>query len=303
MALTKDNILNKTSLTRALKLAQQQAKQGHAEAAQGIYADILLRFPKNLKAIQGIKLLQGVVFSSEAVMTDPQKIQIQRINEIKLSKHPEGLMLLAEDPFVGAMDNIISEEEANYIISKGAGQINPAAVVLDDSIGISQDRTNSNFWLYYELDDKIKTIGDRIAKIVGLPLENAEPMQVVHYAVGEEYRHHFDAFDLGTEKGQREGKRGGQRILTALVYLNKVEDGGGTDFKELELTVEPKLGKMIVFHNTNENIETPHPNSLHAGLPILKGEKWAFNIWFHQQKINEELEINEEVQLPNIVFV
>ena len=277
--------------------------QGHTEAARGIYADILQRFPKNLKAIQGTGLLQGAGPSSKAVTADPLNIQIQRLDEIKLSKHPEGLTLLAKDPFVGAMDNVVSEEEANYIIGKGAGQINPAAVVLEESIGISQDRTNSNFWLYYELDDKVKAIGNRIAEIVGLPLENAEPMQVVHYAVGEEYRHHFDAFDLNTEKGQREGKRGGQRILTALVYLNTVDAGGGTDFKELELTVEPKLGKMVVFHNTNENIQSPHPNSLHAGLPILKGEKWAFNIWFHQQKISEELEINEDYQLPNIVFV
>lgn len=301
--MTKQNILNTTSLTRALKLAHKQAIQGHTEAARDIYSDILQRFPKNLKAIQGTGLLQGARSSSKAVAADLLEIQTQRFDEIKLSKHPEGLTLLAEDPFVGAMDNVVSEEEANYIISKGVGQIKPAAVVLEDSIGISQDRTNNNFWLYYGLDDKVKAIGNRIAEIVGLPLENAEPMQVVHYTVGQEYRHHFDAFDLSTEKGQREAKRGGQRILTALVYLNKVDAGGGTDFKELKLTVEPKLGKMLVFHNTNENIKTPHPNSLHAGLPILEGEKWAFNIWFHQQKISEELEINKEYQLPKIIYV
>ena len=286
-----------------MKLAQTLAKQGDTDTAQDIYTDIMKRFPKNLKAIQGFKGLQSAAVSSKSLIANSQQDQPQRLDEIKLNKNPKNLTRLAKDPFVGVMFDVISEEEANYVIDTAAGQIRPAEVVLEDNIGISHDRTNSSTWLYYEQDNKIKAIGERIAEIVGLPLETAEPMQVINYGIGEEYRHHFDAFDLGTEKGKREAKRGGQRILTALVYLNNVGAGGGTDFNKLGVTVKPKLGKMVVFHNTSKNIETPHPNSLHAGLPILEGEKWAFNIWFRQKKMSEELVVNEQTQLPNIFFV
>ena len=28
-----------------------------------------------------------------------------------------------------------------------------------------------------------------------------------------------------------------------------------------------------------------NPNSLHGGSPVLKGEKWAVNLWFRQEAI------------------
>jgi prolyl 4-hydroxylase len=37
----------------------------------------------------------------------------------------------------------------------------------------------------------------------------------------------------------------GVRILTAYLYLNDVEAGGGTKFTDLDLTVMPKLGRAL----------------------------------------------------------
>ena len=48
--------------------------------------------------------------------------------EILLKKHPDKLTKLANEPFVGIVDGIVTEEEANYIIDKAAGKINPARV-------------------------------------------------------------------------------------------------------------------------------------------------------------------------------
>jgi prolyl 4-hydroxylase len=223
--------------------------------------------------------------------------------KILLKKHPDKLTKLANEPFVGIVDGIVTEEEANYIIDKADGKINPARVVLSDKIGASKGRSGGNCWLRYKEDKTINAIGQRIADIVGLPLDTAESMQVIYYDKGQEYRHHFDAFDLNTERGQRAAKWGGQRILTALVYLNQVKAGGGTDFKKLGVTVEPKIGRLVVFHNTSESIEIAHPNSLHAGLPVEEGEKWAFNIWFHQHKVKEECIRDDYKELPSIKFI
>ena len=81
---------------------------------------------------------------------------------------------------------------------------------------------------------------------------------------------------------------GRAKVITVLGYLNDVRVGGGTNFSKLDITVNPKPGRVVIFHNTNENILGPHPKSLHAGMPVLDGEKWAFNVWFRHLPMKEQ---------------
>jgi len=51
--------------------------------------------------------------------------------------------------------------------------------------------------------------------------------------------------------------------------------------------VTAKKGDVVVFHNTLPEAPAPkhpkiHPKSLHAGMPVLKGEKWMVNLWFRE---------------------
>ena len=58
-------------------------------------------------------------------------------------------------------------------------------------------------------------------------------------------------------------------MVTVLAYLNDVEQGGGTGFPELNITIPAKKGNIVVFHNTiNNNSEYPkiNPKSLHSGM-------------------------------------
>jgi prolyl 4-hydroxylase len=43
---------------------------------------------------------------------------------------------------------------------------------------------------------------------------------------------------------------------------------------------------MLVFHNCKEGTTDIHINSLHAGNPPIKGEKFAFNLWFREEPTN-----------------
>jgi prolyl 4-hydroxylase len=171
---------------------------------------------------------------------------------------------------------------------------------LDEGYKASEGRTGSNHWLKYDEDDVVQSIGKRIADIVGLPLANAESMQIIHYGPEQEYRPHFDAFNLSLPRGQRAAKWGGQRLVTALVYLNNVEAGGATQFPKLGITVPATPGRMVIFHNTTHDISGPHPLSLHAGMPVEAGEKWAFNMWFRLQDTTDEF-VPGEV-LPTVAF-
>jgi len=190
--------------------------------------------------------------------------------------------VMAIDPMVAVMKKVVTDNEIDYLIKTAKEKVQRSKVSADTESITTDHRTGSNCWLYYEKDPIAKKIGERIAKIVGIPLSHAEAIQIVHYAPGQEYRPHHDAYNLDTPRGQRCCAKGGQRLVTALVYLNEVEEGGGTSFPKLNITINPTPGRLLLFHNTGEDVTKAHPDSLHAGTPVIKGEKWAFTIWFHQ---------------------
>lgn len=72
-------------------------------------------------------------------------------------------------------------------------------------------------------------------------------------------------------------------MVTALLYLNDVQGGGHTTFSELGLSVEPRQGRVLVFHNCEA--ATPScvdRRTLHSGTAVEAGEKWAVNKWVRQ---------------------
>ena len=219
---------------------------------------------------------------------------------IQLKSEYEGAEVFSSEPLVAVRNNVISPIECAYLIELAKPHIKRAGVVLDEGFKPSEGRTGSNYWLKYDEDDVVKSIGQRIADIVGLPLENAESMQIIHYGPEQEYRPHFDAFNLSLARGQKAAQWGGQRLVTALVYLNKVEGGGATQFPKLGITVPASPGRMVIFHNTTEDISGPHPLSLHAGMPVEAGEKWAFNLWFRHHDTREMFD--KDRALPSVAF-
>ena len=219
---------------------------------------------------------------------------------IQLKSEYEGAEVFSSEPLVAVRNNVISPIECAYLIELAKPHIKRAGVVLDEGFKPSEGRTGSNHWLKYDEDDVVKSIGQRIADIVGLPLKNAESMQIIHYGPEQEYRPHFDAFNLSLARGQKAAQWGGQRLVTALVYLNKVEGGGATQFPKLGITVPASPGRMVIFHNTTEDISGPHPLSLHAGMPVEAGEKWAFNLWFRHHDTREMFD--KDKALPSVAF-
>jgi len=153
---------------------------------------------------------------------------------------------------------------------------------------VDERRTSSHCWIKLSYDQITTDVAVRISKLVNIPLSHAESFQVVHYSVAQEYQPHVDTFDPEVKEYKPYLKNGGQRISTALCYLNNVEEGGETIFPNLSKTIKPEKGKIIVFDDCYKNTDKPHPDSLHGGLPVVKGEKWVFNLWFRRNpRINE----------------
>jgi len=152
----------------------------------------------------------------------------------------------------------------------------------------SHGRTSKNCWIDHQSDSVMRHISDRIMKQVDLPLGNAEKFQVVHYGETNEYRQHYDSWDHNdSEKSLRCMKYGGPRVVTALLYLNTVSEGGSTRFTKLNIDISAIEGRLLVFENTHNNVSLEsirykHKLSEHAGMPVIKGEKTIANLWFRQ---------------------
>ena len=190
---------------------------------------------------------------------------------------------VADDPVVQVIDDFVSVAECEHIISISFDKLDTAMVSAVGEATTSGGRTGSVAWIKHDQTTIVRGLVDRVSELVGIPASHAESLQVVHYRAAEEYKPHFDAYDMSTEKGRQRTAKGGQRLVTALMYLRAVEGGGGTIFPKLDLDIEALPGRMVLFHNVGDHSlddMTRHPHSLHGGSPVQVGEKWACNLWF-----------------------
>lgn len=191
--------------------------------------------------------------------------------------------LLNESPLVATYNNVLTNEECNHFIEISKDKLQRALVSENNGGVTSNGRTGSNTWISHDHDEITYNVGKRIAKIANMSLECAEKYQIIYYGPNEEYRKHYDSWEHdGSEKSLRCIKYGGQRLRTALCYLNNVEKGGGTKMIKLNMTINAEQGKLLLFDNTYKNSNIKHPLSEHAGLSVEQGEKYAFNLWFRE---------------------
>ncbi|CAA9506513.1 MAG: hypothetical protein AVDCRST_MAG44-1098 [uncultured Sphingomonas sp.] len=82
----------------------------------------------------------------------------------------------------------------------------------------------------------VEVLRARIATATRLPVPLFETPQVLHYAVGQQYRPHHDYLEASQVGHAANIARRGQRIATFLLYLNDEYDGGETRFDQAGVT-------------------------------------------------------------------
>jgi len=215
---------------------------------------------------------------TNTIKTKPKK-------EIKAPIRTDGNKIIYnDDPLVYVIEDFITDEECQHFVNASDSKLERAKTIGGKDGIYHENRTGSNCWIAHNHSEVTTNLGQRIADLVGFPLKNAESFQVVYYTGGTQYNDHHDAFNHETEEGKKHLERGGQRIFTALGYLNDVEEGGSTEFNDLNISIKPKKGSLLVWKNVLSGTTKVHPESLHAGRPVTKGEKYAFNLWFRENK-------------------
>jgi prolyl 4-hydroxylase len=182
--------------------------------------------------------------------------------------------LVNTSPDIILVERLLAPEECKYLISLAEPRVQPAYVGNEASGGRRLDPMRSSYDSCFgpgEEDLVLHRINRRIARATGTKYEWGEPLHILRYLPGQEYRRHMDTIAGAAN----------QRFWTALVYLNDGYKGGETDFPRLDIRVEGAAGDALLFCSLDKN-GRPDPLTEHAGLPVTQGVKWLATRWIRQ---------------------
>ena len=184
---------------------------------------------------------------------------------------PDKGEILCSDPEIKRYPTLLTARECNYLMAMAEPHLQPSFVTnpqtgaqmphpIRTSLGMSFGPTQE--------DLVIRRINERIARASGTDIDCGEPLHILRYAPGQEYKPHTDSMP----------GEANQRSWTVLIYLNDGYEGGQTRFPRLDLTTRGGVGDALIFHNVTGD-GRPNPETLHAGLPVTAGVKWLATRW------------------------
>lgn len=197
-------------------------------------------------------------------------------NKIKTEDREIKIIARFEEPLVVVLGSVLDDEECEALIQLSKDLLQRSKI--GSTKEVSDIRTSSGAFLTDVKSNILARVEKRVSAIMGIPIEHGEGLHILNYKPGQEYKEHLDYF-APTSKAAKNN-----RISTLVLYLNDVEEGGTTFFPKLNLTVCPQKG-MAVYFEYFYNDPILNESTLHAGTPVVKGEKWIATQWMRRQKV------------------
>lgn len=184
--------------------------------------------------------------------------------------------LLSDAPEVAVAEKLLTPEECAYLAARGAPTMQKSMVV-DPASGrlIPHPIRSSDGTMFgvFSEDLVVNAVNRRIAALTGTQADQGEPLQLLRYGPGGEYRAHLDALPAEAN----------QRIVTVITYLGEDYGGGETHFPRIGLSFRGRTGDAILFRNVDRE-GRPDPLALHAGLPVTRGTKLIATRWIRRAR-------------------
>ncbi|OAA62854.1 Prolyl 4-hydroxylase, alpha subunit [Niveomyces insectorum RCEF 264] len=236
-------------------------------------------------------------------------------------------LLVSASPLVIYIKNFLTPQERLHLYTASQGKFSQSAVAAagtaEDGDGggslASRHGARTSQSAYIPRDAVVHCIEERAAVFQGYDVarEQLEPLQLVKYGPGEQYRFHTDWLARDSVKAAHAtADNGGNRLSSFFVYVHLHENntdtttGGGTNFPLLHaprderwcaeqlvncdepwdngVTFRPVPGHAVFWRNLHPEDGHGDYRTLHAGLPVSTGEKIGMNIWTRQGPLNEE---------------
>jgi prolyl 4-hydroxylase len=214
---------------------------------------------------QGMRLLAGLA------ARDPRcRRQLEIVRAMDLSARLVG-EVVSQAPHLTCFRALFTAEECRYLAEAAEPMLGPSVVVdpatgrqRPDPVRISD---SAGFTLPLE-NPAVHALNQRIAAASGTSVAQGEPLQVLRYRPGGEYKPHYDAIP-GFDN---------QRVMTMMVWLGEDYEGGETLFIRTGAKLKGRTGDALLFRNALAD-GTRDPDSAHAGLPVTSGEKLIASRW------------------------
>jgi prolyl 4-hydroxylase len=183
---------------------------------------------------------------------------------------PAGRMI-GESPHLTLFEGLFTPAECAYLVRAAVPMLEPSVVVDNRSGRQVRDpvRSSDGIGFTWPLENPaVHALNRRIAAASGTGTDQGEPLQVLRYRPGQEYKPHFDAIPAFAN----------QRILTMLVWLNEGYEGGETMFMKTGAKLRGRPGDALLFRNAGPDGRRDEA-AAHAGLPVTRGEKLIASRW------------------------
>jgi prolyl 4-hydroxylase len=193
------------------------------------------------------------------------------------------VLLSCRLPRVVVFGGFLSDDECDQLVALASPRLARSETVVNETGGseVNTARTSDGMFFERAETELCARIERRIARLLNWPEKNGEGLQVLRYRPGAEYKAHFDYFDPNQPGARSILARGGQRVGTLVMYLNTPPQGGATTFPDAGLEVSPVKGNAVFFSYAQP---VPASRSLHAGAPVLAGEKWVATKWLRERE-------------------
>jgi prolyl 4-hydroxylase len=193
------------------------------------------------------------------------------------------VVMSMRSPRLVVFGGLLSDDECRQMIELAQPRLARSETVHNPSGGSEVHEARTSDGMFFERGEHaiIDRIERRIAALLRWPLQNGEGLQVLRYRPGAQYKAHHDYFDPAQPGTPTVLQRGGQRVGTVVMYLNTPPRGGGTAFPDVGVEVGPMRGNAVFFSYDRPHVVT---RSLHAGLPVLEGEKWVATKWLRERE-------------------
>lgn len=201
-----------------------------------------------------------------------------------LAPAPSG-QVLCEAPHIAAWPGFLPIVLCEYLISRAVPRLVPAEVYDLQRGQLKTDpmRTNTRApFLLLDSDLILQLARTRLALVADATVDTLEPLEILHYSVGESYRPHVDYFNTDIPKLAEHVRKHGQRVKTGLIYLNGGYEGGETDFPRIDVRYAGRAGDALVFRNVDAQ-GAGDLRTVHEGRAPTRGEKWLLSQWMRDK--------------------
>lgn len=211
--------------------------------------------------------------------TQDYRIRIGETVRERLARDPRAFKLPTPDLDIFVVRQFLDPEECEAMIAMIDSKRVRSTVMAPTS---DPDYRTSDSCNLSPGDPIVQRIEGKITQLLDIDPELGETIQGQRYAVGQQFKEHFDFFHLSEAYWPEMERTGGQRTWTAMIFLNTPDGGGHTNFPQAKVKVAPVGGNLLAWNNL-DSIGEPNPWSLHQGLPVTAGTKYIITKWHRER--------------------